>query len=557
MLENLHIRNLALVTELDIEFGEGLNTVTGETGAGKSLIIGAVQLLAGGRATPASIRKGAKSCEVAGVIRLGKSFDALLTSIDAALEEAGIAPCEERRLLLRRVVTESGSRAYVNGSMVTAGFLKSLCDNLIDLHGPHDNQTLLLPARQMSLLDTYAGLQAQVKEVHRLHSELSAVRSEREALKAEGLTPEEADLLEYQLREIDQAEVVQGEEDELFQKYKLASNSRHLIEVASASAQALCDDENSIADQLGQQLRALRELEQLDPAHGAELVSQLEEATETIRELGQQIADYAENLDIDQEELQRMEARLDLLQKLKRKYGPTLPDVLETAERIRTRLANIRGRSGKLDELAQKEAELKQLFEKACGKLSQARRKVAPQLAKAIEEKLHNLGFLRAAFAITVKDATPGPNGADAVEFDFAANVGEEMQPLRQVASSGEIARVMLAVKTVLSDADSVPIMIFDEIDANVGGRVAVTVAQELKAVGQKHQVFSITHMPQIAAAGQQHYLVAKSVADERTTTSMKRLEGESRLQEIVRMLGAEKDSPAALAHAKELLCLK
>ena len=154
MLENLHIRNLALVTELDIDFGEGLNTVTGETGAGKSLIIGAVQLLAGGRATPASIRKGAKSCEVAGVIRLGEPFDALLSSIDSTLEEAGIAPCEERRLLLRRVVTESGSRAYVNGSMVTAGFLKSLCDNLIDLHGPHDNQTLLLPTRQMSLLDT-------------------------------------------------------------------------------------------------------------------------------------------------------------------------------------------------------------------------------------------------------------------------------------------------------------------------------------------------------------------------------------------------------------------
>ena len=305
------------------------------------------------------------------------------------------------------------------------------------------------------------------------------------------------------------------------------------------------------------QLRALRELEQLDPMHGAELVSQLEEATETIRELGQQIADYAENLDIDQEELQRMETRLDLLQKLKRKYGPTLSEVQETAERIRTRLANIRGRTGKLDELAQKEAELKQLFEKACGQLSHSRGKVAPQLAKAIEEKLHNLGFLRASFAISVRNATPGPNGADTVEFNFAANVGEEMQPLRQVASSGEIARVMLAVKTVLSDADSVPIMIFDEIDANVGGRVAVTVAQELKAVGQKHQVFSITHMPQIAAAGQQHYLVAKSVADERTTTTMKRLEGEGRLQEIVRMLGAEKDSPTALAHAKELLCSK
>ncbi len=557
MLENLHIRNLALVTELDIEFGEGLNTITGETGAGKSLIIGAVQLLAGGRATPASIRKGAKSCEAAGVIRLEKPFDALLKTIDSMLEEAGIPPCEERRLLLRRVITDSGSRAYVNGSMVTASFLKTLCDNLIDLHGPHDNQTLLFPNRQMALLDTYAGLLPQVKEVHRLHAELATVQAEREALKAEGLTPEEADLLEYQLREIDQAELVPEEEEELFQKYKLASNSRHLIEVAAAAAQAINENENSIADQLGTQLRNLRELEQLDPNHGAELVTQLEETVENVRDLGQQIADYAENLDVDQEELQRMENRLDLLQKLKRKYGPTLSDVLETAERIRTRLANIRGRAGKLEELVQKETELKQLFEKHCGKLSQERRNIAPKLAKAIEEKLHNLGFLRAAFAISIKEATPGPNGTDAVEFDFAANVGEEMQPLRQVASSGEIARVMLAIKTVLSDADSIPIMIFDEIDANVGGRVAVTVAQELRAVGQKHQVFSITHLPQIAAAGEQHYLVAKSVADERTTTTMKRLEGEGRLQEIVRMLGADKDSPAALAHAKELLDMK
>ena len=480
-----------------------------------------------------------------------------MKSIDHALEEAGIATCEERRLLVRRVVTESGSRAYVNGSMVTAGFLKSLCSDLIDLHGPHDNQTLLLPSRQMSLLDTYAGLLPQVKEVNRLHAELAAIRAEREALKAEGLTPEEAELLEYQLHEIDEAEITPDEEEELFQKYKLASNSRHLIELAAAASQAICEEENSIADQLGAQLRSLRELEQLDPKQGAVLVSQLEEATENIREIGQQIADYAEGLDMDQEELQRMENRLDILQKLKRKYGPTLTEVLETAERIRTRLANIRGRKGKLDELSQKESQLHQDFDKACLSLSRERRKVAPKLAKAIEEKLHNLGFLRAAFAISLKEATPGANGADTIEFGFAANVGEEMQPLRQVASSGEIARVMLAVKTVLSDADSVPIMIFDEIDANVGGRVAVTVAEELRAVGRKHQVFSITHMPQIAAAGQQHYLVAKSVANERTTTTMVRLEGEGRLQEIVRMLGADNHSSAALAHARELLNIK
>ncbi len=554
MLENLHIKNLALVTELDVDFGRGLNTVTGETGAGKSLIIGAVQLLIGGRATPSVIRKGEKSCEVTGVICLDDGFKAIRQSIAEKLAAADIPPCEEDRLLIRRVVTESGSRAYVNGTMVTAAFLKEIGENLVDLHGPHDNQTLLKPSKQLELLDTFAGLDGDLQAVSDAYAAHAAVVKELEHLRAEGLAPEEAGLLEYQLKEIDDAELTADEEPELIRKYKLASSSQRLGELAAAAQQELCDSEDSIADRMATQIRALRELEQLDPKRGGEILANLEAVAESIQDVCGQIADYADGIEMDEEAFHELEVRLDLIQKLKRKYGPTLNDVLATAERIRTRLENMRGRAGRLTELAEAEASTMKRLEQLCDVLSAKRNAAAPGLASAIENKLAVLGFQRAAFHISLKRVQPGQNGADEVEFEFSANVGSDLQPLRHVASSGEIARVMLAIKTVLSDADSVPILIFDEIDANVGGRVAVAVAEELRAVGRKHQVFSITHMPQIAAAGQQHYLVAKHVVGDMTTTGMTRIEDDARQNEIVRMLGADGTSEAAVAHARELL---
>ena len=557
MLETLHIRNLALVSELDVDFGPGLNIVTGETGAGKSLIIGAVQLLAGARATPGLIRRGEKSCEVAGVFQLTACHEALRHDLEGKLTAADIPAVEDERLILRRVITETGSRAYVNGALTTAGFLRELCEKLIDLHGPHDNQTLLSPAHQLVLLDTYANLTAAVAEVSAVWTELSAIRQEREALKAKGLTPEEADLLDFQLREITQADLQLDEEEALVQKYRLASHSRRLAELTANASQAICGDEGSVSDLLATQLRALRELQELDPERGGAIVEALEAAAENIQELGTQISDYAANVELDDQELAEIESRLDLIQRLKRKYGPTVADVLETAQRIRTRLAEIRGRSGRLQELADLEKNASARYRSLCAELTAGRQAAAPRLAAAIEEKLHGLGFLKAAFQVRLNAApSPGLSGMDAVEFAFAPNVGEDMQNLRQAASSGEVARVMLAVKTVLSDADQIPVLVFDEIDANVGGRVALAVARELQAVARRHQVFSITHLPQIAAAGHQHFLVAKSVANERTTTTVQCLDPEERLQEIVRMLGAEHDSAAALAHARELLHL-
>ena len=557
MLETLQIRNLALVPSLEIEFGPGLNTITGETGAGKSLVIGAVQLLAGARANPSSIRKGEKSCEVAGIFNIGQCLQEIRDSIEEKLSEAELPPCEDDRLLIRRIVTESGSKAYVNGSMVTAGFLKELCGHLIDLHGPHDNQTLLLNSRQLHLLDIYAGLSSEEAELKSMFHQLSQMRRQREEMQSQGLAPEEESLLEYQLQEIENANLEGLDEEELLSRYKVASNSRRLVEMAASAASALSEGEDTVADKLSAQLRELSELSQIDNGKGAELIGQLEDATENIREIGAQFAEYAESLDIDAEELQKIERRIDRLQRLKHKYGPSLQDVLSTAQRIRTRLENAKGREAGLSKLAEQERQAQEAFMALCSRVSRRRNAAASKLAAAIEGKLRALGFTKAAFKVTLTKTEPGMTGADAVEYEFAPNVGEVMLPLKSIASSGEIARVMLAIKTVLSKADGVPILIFDEIDANVGGLVAVTVAEELKSVSLDHQVFSISHKPQIAAAGARHYLVEKAIVGDRTNTSVRRLEGKDRLAEIVRMLGADMSSAAAVAHARELLGAK
>ncbi|MDQ0288700.1 DNA repair protein RecN [Oligosphaera ethanolica] len=554
MLSSLHICNFALVQELDLEFGPGLNTITGETGAGKSLIIGAVQLLAGGRATPGSIRRGAKTCEVSGIIMLGGGDEQLRHQLEEHLQAAALPPCEDGELLIRRVLTENGSRAYVNGAAVTAGFLREIGEMLIDIHGPHDNQTLLQPSRQLSLLDTYAGLQQQVQHCRQLHEALLAIRREMAALRAEGMAPEDIELLAHQLKEIEQAELREDEEAELVERYRMATHAKRLLELVTQCRDGLAENDGSVVDQLGGFLRLLREIEQIDAARGEVFAADLGRISESIQELCVDLADYAGGLELDEEAFQQLEERLDLVQKLKRKYGGSLSEVLATAGRIRERLGRIRGRSDAIRKLQEREKEQQQAFLVACTELSAGRHAAATGLANAIEDKLQSLGFAKAAFAIQVSAAPVGASGADAVEYAFAPNVGEDMQPLKAIASSGEMARVMLAIKTVLSDADKVPILIFDEIDANVGGRVAIRVAAELAAVGSRHQVFSITHLAQIAAAGRQHYQVSKSVVADRTLVAVASLDDDGRLAEIVRMLGADSGSAAAQSHARELL---
>ena len=554
MLQSLHIRNLALVTELDLELTGGFNVITGETGAGKSLIIGAIQLLAGGRATPALIRNGEKHCEVSALFGLSMVQPALKERLEKMLEEAGIEACEEEGLLLRRVISETGSRSFVNGAAVTVSFLRELGELLIDLHGPHDNQSILKNAKQLELLDVYAQSDALLKRCHDEATHLNDCRKKLADLEREGLQPEQLELLRHQLKEIRDANLQLGEDEEVLRKYKLSENAKRLLQLANQAAGLLSQGEHSLAEQIGSVFRLVREIEQHDPEKGAEFDEKLTEIHEGLQELSSAFEEYALSMDLDSEEIQEIENRLELIQKLKRKYGPALQDVLDTAERIKETIEKILGRGDMIKKLREDIEAAESALKKTCEELDARRRAAAGPLAEAISEKLKKLGFNKAKFAIELKTAEPGPTGANAVEFVFAPNLGEEMKPLKATASSGETARVMLALKTVLSDADAVPVLVFDEIDANVGGRTAGAVAAELRTVATKHQVFSITHLAQIAAAGDTHFMVEKHSDETRTTATMRRLSPDERVEELIRMMGAEETSVSAKEHALELL---
>lgn len=554
MLTSLHIRNLVLVPDLLIEFAPGFNTITGETGAGKSLIIGALALLAGGRASPALIRKGEKSCEVSASIHISPNHQLVKDAITHLLEQYGLPPCEEDELLIRRSVTENGSRGFINGSAVTAAVMKTFGELLIDIHGPNDNQSLLQPARQLKLLDLYGGHQAELSAVSACWNRLSKVRKELQSLEQNELAPEEFSLLSHQLKVIEAARLQADEEPQLLAQHKLAANSVRLRELAGLLTQELSQSDQSVVEALAPCIRAAEEFAELDPEHGEGFVQRLNAISEELSELSDDISSRSESLDIDDEALNAMEERIELIQKLRRRFGPTLQDVLDTAARLRQRLEAAGTRNADLERLRTEEQSLQNDLKRTCAALTDARMRAALALAPAITEKLRRLGFLKAIFEVRRSSVTPGANGADAIEFYFAPNLGEMLQPLRHSASSGEIARVMLAIKTVLTDVDEMPIIVFDEIDANIGGRTAAAVAAELHAVGAKHQVFSITHLPLIAAAGDRHYLVEKHVDNERTIAAMTRLEGESRVAEIVRMLGAQPEDTAARTHAQEML---
>ncbi len=553
MLESLNIRNLATVSTLDVDFAPGLNALTGETGAGKSIILGAIQVLLGERAEKSIIRKGESSCEIAAAIRLSEVCGPLAQEIQAILDDSGLPQCEEHQLIVRRVVTASGSRAYVNSCPVTLSVMRRLGELLVDIHGPNDHQSLLNPRCQLQLLDTFGDLGAHVAQCTEQFRTLQAHRDELSALRDDHMSPAEADLLRHQLREIDAAELNPGEEDDLVAKHRSASHARRLLEIANQCRIGLAEGDGCITDQLSEYVRLLHEVQQLAPA-GEEFGTRLEEMVDGVQELCRDITDFAESLELDQQELQQIEERLDLIQRLKRKHSGTVDDVLAKAESIRDRLATIEHREDRITECENACRQAEQNVLERCQELSAARDAAAGKLAGQIEEKLKGLGFNRSTFRIMLAKHDPGPNGQDRVEFCFAPNPGEDVMPLRKIASSGEVSRVMLAIKTVLTGADQVPILIFDEVDANIGGRVATAVARELAAIADRHQVLCITHLPQIAAVAGTHFNVGKRVESGRTLTELNILDRNGRVSELSRMMGASEESGVAREHAEELL---
>ena len=544
VLTLLRIKNLALVEDLEWQMAPGFIAVTGETGAGKSIIIGALQLLLGERADKSLIRTGADLCTVEAIF----SGDDL-QRLNPQLVEAGVEPCESDLIVKRTLSISGNNRQFINGSPTTLLILKNLGDELVDLHGPHDHQSLLSPDKQLSLLDSFARAQEQLGEYRKQYRQLQALLADHAALDTvETAREQELDLLRHQINEITTANLDAREEEEIESRYKLASNSKRLIELASAVTNKLAEADDSVLSQLAETQRLLRELEKIDnsiaqfsSAHAAGVVE--------LSEIARSLSNYAEKLDLDPAQLSALEQRVSLFETLKRKYGGSIAEVIAFGGRAAERMRKIEGRDAELERLAGEIEIARTHLNRTAKALRKLRVKVAPKLSENIRRNLRDLGFRQSEFEVKLAALDePRLNGFDSVELLFSPNPGEPLKPLRAIASSGEISRLMLAIKSALAAHDEIPLLVFDEIDTNVGGEIAHAVGAKMQTLGRDHQVICITHLAPVAAAASSHFVVTKEVVSGRTFSNMEEVTARARREEIGRMLGGKSKSALQLA---------
>jgi DNA repair protein RecN (Recombination protein N) len=551
MLSTLRIKNLALVADLSLDLQPGLNVITGETGAGKSILIGALYLVLGERADRTLLRSGADQCTVEAVFEVRHLREAL----DNFLHENGLEPCEEGQLVLRRSFTGAGAnRQFINGSPASLQALARLGEWLVDIHGPHDHQSLLSPTRQLAILDAFGGLSDARKALASLVQQRTAIESEIAALVVDEKTyAQQLDLFRFQAREISEAHLNPDEEAALDQEYQRANHAARLLELTQAAQGLLNEEDSGLLTQAGALGRILQDLQRVDAGAGT-LVACHEQAVDAWRELQAELSRYVERVEIDPARFHQLEERLNLLHSLKRKYGASLADVLAFGKELHLRLQTLEQRDEELSRLNAARTALETEIASAAKDLSARRRKIVPTLNKAVVTQLRALGFKQSHFeaAIHTLAEAPSASGIDTVDFQFAPNPGEPPRPLRAIASSGEMARVMLALKTVLAAEDEIPVLVFDEVDANVGGETANAVGEKMKQIAGQRQVLCITHLAQVAAHADAHYVVTKQFRTGRTTSEIQLLEQEERVDELARMLGGA--TAAARRHAEALL---
>ncbi|HEV8640967.1 MAG TPA: DNA repair protein RecN [Methylomirabilota bacterium] len=552
MLRELRIRNFAVIETVTVPFASGLNVLTGETGAGKSILIDALLLIRGARAQSDVIRTDAETATVEAVFDVEGNC-----AVAAGLEEAGLAT-EDDQLVIRRELARSGRhRAFVNDSPVTVGLLERLGDHLVEVHGQHEHQRLLEPARQLELLDRFAGAEGLREQVARLFAKYRAACEEVERMRAaERDRAQRQDLLRFQVSELDAARLRPGEEEELRAERKRLQHSERLAKGLAEASALLVDDQDAAASRLTRAARLFRDLGRLDPgfATPAELLeaaaAQVEDALVAIRAL-------RASVDAEPGRLETIDDRLDALTRLRRKYGDTEDAMLAFREAAAHELERLEHHEEILAAEERRVAELRSELLARAGALSEARRAAGARLAPLIQREVRALGMERARLEIVIDPAGPDDvtaRGLDRVELRFSANPGEELRPLARIGSGGELSRTMLAVQAVLAAADRIPTMVFDEVDAGIGGHVASVVADKLAAAAAGRQVLCVTHLPQIAARAQHHLLVVKGVSGRRTRAAVTVLEGAARVEEVARMLGGAAPSDTARRHARELL---
>ena len=556
MIESLHVKDLAVVEDARIAFGPGLNIVTGETGAGKSVLMGAIDLLRGGRADHSLVRAGAAQCLVEAAIRPG----AAEAAVQAILDELGLPPCEDGLLLLRRTVAaaDSSGRCFVNDAPSTVQTLRRLGPLLIDLHGPHDNQSLFDPATQLAMLDAVGAVRDgdDARAYAALFEKRRALLARRDELS--GGDPEararEIDMLSYQVDEIRAASLTDDDGEALVREHADVANAARLWEIGREVTQLLSDGEPSAFDLLVSAQTALGEMERILP-DAREWHDEVRELASRLQELSRAVEGRVEAIDASPERLAALEERMSLVKRLERKYGGSLESVRAFLEKAAARLSDLTSLDERRAECERDIAAAEAAMRPVAEALSARRRAAGVDLEIAVNRELRDLGFANARFRADIAAAPFSATGADAVEFTFAPNPGEPEHALRDVASSGEIARVMLALKTVLAGHDRVPVLIFDEIDANIGGETGNAVGAKMRQIGELgHQVLCITHLTQVAVYGRSHFVVSKGVEGGRTVTTIAPVEGEARVQEIARMLGGAGITTVALDHARQML---
>ncbi|PYO02191.1 MAG: DNA repair protein RecN [Candidatus Rokuibacteriota bacterium] len=555
MLSEIRITNFAVIETVTVPFAPGLNVLTGETGAGKSILIDAILLVGGGRAQTDVIRSDAETATVEAVFELSRR-----NSARAVLESAGIA-ADDGTVVIRRELARSGRhRAFVNDSPVTVGLLERLGEHLVEIHGQHAHQRLLQPLSQLELLDRFAGAEQAVERLTALRTEYRAAREELERLRgAERDRAQGEDLLRFQIAELSAARLRVGEEDELRGERRRLQHAERFTGGLTEVSELLVDDREAAVARLARAVRVLGELGRLDPAFAA-AAEPLEAASAHIEEAVLAVRKLRDAIEAEPGRLEAIDERLDAIARLKRKYGDSEAALLAFRDAAAGKLERLE-RHGEIVAAEERRTEaLSAELLAAAEAASHQRREAAARLGPLIQRELRELGMERARFDVAIATVAPeqiSPRGLDRVEFQFSANPGEDARPLVRIASGGELSRTMLAVEVVLATHERVATMVFDEVDAGVGGRLAATVADKLATAGRGRQVLCVTHLAPIAARASHHLLVAKSVRSGRTRAGVSVLTGTERVEEIARMLGGERISDTARRHARELLAGK
>ncbi len=554
MLQSLHVKNLALIREAEVEFGPGLNIFTGETGAGKSLLIGSVNLALGGKFEKEMLRKGADSALVELIF---SEDDPKIREFLCGME---LEPQDDGTIIISRKLQAGKSLCRINGETVTARQVKELAELLIDIHGQHEHQSLLHKRKHLEILDGYCGgeLADAAAQVRSLHAECAALRRRLESeTMDEAAKEKEQALAEFECREIQEANLVPGEDEELEESYRLMVNGRRIMEGLTESYRYTGGDfENSAGVALSRALRALRGVEPYHERLG-ELAGQLSEIDSLLADYNRDAAEFMSRTEFDGGDFSRVEERLNMLNRLKEKYGGSIQAVLDYGAQKQRLLEKLSDYDAYMDRLLRESDEKQRQLQDACEKLSAIRRRNAEGLSRQLEEALRQLNFLTVKFEVAVRpEQKITADGYDDVEFLISTNPGEPLMPLGQVASGGELSRVMLAIQTVLAGKDDIGTLIFDEIDAGISGRTAWKVAQQLNTVSRSTQVLCITHLPQIAAMADTHFAIEKSSTQDDTITRIRQLEGEENLNELARLLGGDTLTDAALSNAREMRSL-